>query len=672
MSQAPQFEEWPSSKFKYPALSLLFFWRKSDNDPRCPYRDAKCMACGKISNKTKPERAVDHAVTCPMQDLYDDNALDQLKAQADEIINRSTSSTNSNDTEVDQLVTELIAVNLLPIRLVSSRELRNLVSKISLHYKLPNRKKFTNVMLANHAKRLQNAAMVSLLNAPNYSLTIECDCWTSRSNTSVIAVVITRHTGESTLVDLIDASDRRHTSENLVDMILPAVDATGIEKTKFNCMVTDEASNIRVARETICENFDGHLLHYRCMAHVFNLIIGHMCNSAAIKPHVKTLIDFINKISMNKFLLNFLKTSGANMPSKVVATRWYSTSSALNSILDLEEALETAIQNPDLRMETIKPTVQNQVFWRSLKFLKRYLDKLSEMIGKIEASNSRLSDGFHQFLVFLRFVFEELSTSTAYRDVAREAAIVQFRKIDLDLLLTAYALDPNYSMNFLTRYALAKVDETVLALLIEMGHDPSVAVAMKRDIERYKVLIKPLTPPINTWEWWRRSELTILRRVGLRLAACHGSSANTERIFSALSATITPSRNRLNLSTAFDLISLRINLLSRDKPDTRRRVSGSQLSQSDRSELAEEPLDSLEVGLDSLDIVDDNFESLASQQLELEETHSFGEFKKCIDFNIRPLSDVPSPSSSMGRVSSREQARMALQNLNRDEDEMES
>lgn len=64
------------------------------------------------------------------------------------------------------------------------------------------------------------------------------------------------------------------------------------------------------------------------------------------------------------------------------------------------------------------------------------------------ASDSKLSDGFHQFLIYLRLVFEELPASTIYRDVAREAAIVRFGKIDLDLLLTAYALDPNYSMDY--------------------------------------------------------------------------------------------------------------------------------------------------------------------------------------------------------------------------------
>lgn len=86
----------------------------------------------------------------------------------------------------------------------------------------------------------------------------------------------------------------------------------------------------------------------------------------------------------------------------------------------------------------------------------------------------------------------------------------------------------------------------------------------------------------------------------------------TERIFSALSATITPSRNRLNLGTAFDLISLRINSFSRGKSGARRRLSGSQLDP--RSE-PEDTLDGLEVHLDSsLSIVGDEFDPLASQE----------------------------------------------------------
>lgn len=477
-------------------------------------------------------------------------------------------------------------------------------------------------------------------------------------------MVITNHSGESTLIDLINASDRRHTSENLVDLILPVIDASGIPKNKFNCMVTDEASNIRVARETICENFDGHLLHYRCMAHVFNLMIGYMCSSRPIKVNIKKLVDLINKISLNKFLLNHLRTQGASMPSKIVATRWYSTSSAVNSILDLEQALMDAIHNPNLRVEAIKETVEDDTFWRSLKSLKRYLDKLSEMIGKVEASDSRLSDGFHLLLIYLRYLCIEIQADSPYRDIALEAAISQWNKLDIDLLLTAYVLDPNHSMRFLTKYALEKANETLLTMLIEMGHEPFIVAAMKQEVERYKIIVQSIEPS-NVWEWWRQSDLSILRTVGIRMAACHASTANTERIFSGLAATITPSRNRLNLGTAFDLISLRINLLSRQKRAVRRRTSSPQPSQSMlESEPAEEIIDGLELDIESsLEIVGENFQSLATQQLELDETPAYREFKKIIDFSLEhSAASVQLPIQRI-RISSREQAHLALRGL---------
>lgn len=177
---------------------------------------------------------------------------------------------------------------------------------------------------------------------------------------------------------------------------------------------------------TTLANLDGHFLHYRCMAHVFNLMIGYMCSSRPIKVNIKKLVDLINQINLNKFLLNHLRTQGASMPSKIVATRWYSTSSAVNSILDLEQALMDAIHNPNLRVEAIKETVEDDTFWRSLKSLKRYLDKLSEMIGKVEASDSRLSDGFHLLLIYLRYLCIEIQAASPYRNIALEAAISQW------------------------------------------------------------------------------------------------------------------------------------------------------------------------------------------------------------------------------------------------------
>jgi len=43
--------------------------------------------------------------------------------------------------------------------------------------------------------------------------------------------------------------------------------------------------------------------------------------------------------------------------------------------------------------------------------------------------------------------------------------------------------------------------------------------------------------------WKSKRDLVIMKRVGMRLAACYASSANTERVFSGPSRICLPSRN---------------------------------------------------------------------------------------------------------------------------------
>lgn len=141
MSLQANFAEWPMNKFKYSALTSLFLWRRSSEEPRCPYRDAKCKACGKEFNKAKPEPCVEHAPNCPLEGYYEEGALERLREQASDVIQRQETSTSFSK-DIDVLLTELIAVNLLPINLIASKELKKLLAKLAPQYKLPSRKKF--------------------------------------------------------------------------------------------------------------------------------------------------------------------------------------------------------------------------------------------------------------------------------------------------------------------------------------------------------------------------------------------------------------------------------------------------------------------------------------------------------------------------------------------------
>lgn len=102
------------------------------------------------------------------------------------------------------------------------------------------------------------------------------------------------------------------------------------------CIVTDEAANFKLARAIICGGRKG-MLEYRCLAHVFNLMIESMCDYSNIKQHVVTLSELISKISKNKMLISALRQRQTRKLVGVVPTRWYSLATVTNVILDIRE-----------------------------------------------------------------------------------------------------------------------------------------------------------------------------------------------------------------------------------------------------------------------------------------------------------------------------------------------
>lgn len=566
-SQRPSedFELWPPGRFRtVPALSTLFLWRVSPTDSRS--RDCKCSACGLTNMKTKVERCMNHLKTCPKRDQIDPLVVAEARQQfaktvAGEKVQEKTArkigQNEQKSSEIDIMLVELIAVNLLPVSLVEAEELSAIIKEAFPFYKIPSRKKLSSRLIPRVAEDARKVAFDALKREPSYSLTLECDAWTSVAGTSVVAITLTRHTGESYLLELSDASKERHTAEYLADLVANVLTAKEVPLKRINCLVTDEASNMKRARELICQNLDqDHIIHYRCMAHTFNLIIGSVCNHSKVKPYISKLVELIRRICLNKYLLAHIK-SNAQAPVKVVPTRWYSVANSIKAMLDLHDDLLEVIADANLRADNIAGIVRDDDFWTNLRNLFSYFKEISKMIGVAEASDSRLSNFFRSYLEFLKLL--ENMPITSLRNIVFEAAILHLGKTDMNLVMCAYALDPNHRLEYLTSSALEIVEFVSCTMLIDMGYDDAVASQLRNELVSYQRRVLRVDSFVDDfYEWWNKQNLKVLRKIGLRMAACHGSSANTERIFSTLSSTITPSRNRLGLDLAFDLTSIRV------------------------------------------------------------------------------------------------------------------
>lgn len=88
---------------------------------------------------------------------------------------RSSRLNSGENVILDNLVTDFIAVNSLPINISESAGFRKLIAKISKTHVLPHQTKFTNVTLAKRAAHMRSTGIAKLNSSPNHSLTLECD-----------------------------------------------------------------------------------------------------------------------------------------------------------------------------------------------------------------------------------------------------------------------------------------------------------------------------------------------------------------------------------------------------------------------------------------------------------------------------------------------------------------
>lgn len=130
-------------------------------------------------------------------------------------------------------------------------------------------------------------------------------------------------------------------------------------------------------------------------------------------------------------------------------------------------------------------------------------------------------------------------------------------------MLSCYALDPNHKLEYMTEEGLTEVKGYLFILSYETGADDFEVSELSGELDSFITKLKSHEGFIpDVCNFWKSTGYSFLKRLGIHLAALRASSANTERIFSALNRIITPDRNRLDLITIGNLIQVRLNNLS--------------------------------------------------------------------------------------------------------------
>jgi len=656
----------PDWKIKYKGLLKLFNFVRDGR-----YKDVECLNCLKKSKKASSFRMVDHIRLC----YYNKEARDQVLAEytanlKNQVATKSAKYAKLSESEVhkalDELVLTFFGQNALPFSIVGSASFRQLLRALKPEYRAPTSyylsQNLAPARILEYAEKLRK----EINESENFFVTLEFDAWTSYSGLSILAVVITRPSGKSTLLDLIDISASQHTGEFLASTAITSVESSNIERKKINAIISDEASNFKLARALIVQEDDySHIIQYRCMAHVLNLVGASISKSFAVRDHLERVVELIGIISRNKPLASAIKEAGGRQVIRPVPTRWYSTCAAINSVIRIRPVMLQLERRSIFATDRWIPILEDSTLWDKLAHLKDYFDRLAQAIGSSECRDCSLGQSTRSFLEFGSFIFRELPRSKSFIDIVKESYVKHFFKIDIDLLLAAYILDPNNRVKWMTESAIDRALKKILEILIQSREsdseddvDSSLANAFDSEYRRFISKAKRITTQVDTREFWcKNRDFLMLKQAGIRLSHCSSSSANTERIFSALSRICVPSRNRLSIVSMFNLLSILVSERSDDSSQrVRRNVAAC-------SELSEEDSISDELGGNASEapILDDALLPIASDVDEdfvaFEDTALYQEFKSLIDYEPEFVADEPSiPGERVPRLSHSERA----------------
>lgn len=146
-------------------------------------------------------------------------------------------------------------------------------------------------------------------------------------------------------------SGNSHTGVFLSDKIESIILEIGAEK--LSAIVTDGASNVKLARELITTKYPS-ILNIRCVAHCFNLVTKDLLKHEFAKNLVfkcKKIINFFKKSHRaNNLLENYVKRlniTGGSL-KKYTKTRWSSIYVTTTSIVRLQPVFQLVSNDNNL------------------------------------------------------------------------------------------------------------------------------------------------------------------------------------------------------------------------------------------------------------------------------------------------------------------------------------
>jgi hypothetical protein len=332
-----------------PKDEIWKFYRTNPNT-----NDATCVYCPKYWGNGRPGEMEAHlANICPS---VPENIKEYWqKMLANKVINykRTNNTKDSNlrqldqlntnqhkilpiyeQNEIDKAVLKAWIATGIPFEVIDNPFMIDLFKQLNSAYNPPGRMTLSNRLLEQETARI-NLKINAELEKCNY-LTLALDGWSSPNGNLLYNYVISTTNHQEYLIALKDYSKISQTGIFMANEIEKIIENIGLDK--FAGVVTDGASNLRVARQIIHEKFP-HILNIRCAAHSLNLIATDLVKISYIKTFISQGNEMIKFFSISHRANAMLKEGLTKLQIKggelkmYIKTRWCSLWNMTDSIL---------------------------------------------------------------------------------------------------------------------------------------------------------------------------------------------------------------------------------------------------------------------------------------------------------------------------------------------------
>lgn len=526
---------------------------------RRPWKDKRatgiCRHCKRELNSNRLRSLLRHVV----EDCKATPA--QTKARFSAIRDSHFKSTRPDD--YDKFLKVLIMENW-PFRIVESSRFKSWLDDVNPSYKIPSRADISEVYIPRLSESYNQDFLRQLKRQRDFSMSVEFDHWQDASGLCILGVLATKQDGSRHLIELRDVTLETKTAIDIEACLKEIL--SQIPHVKINSVISDSASNCMLARQCLVQARPySHILSHRCIAHFLNRVGEQVCSDESLEMMMSISNRLVSHIGKSPKLTALLREFCNRKLVSSCETRWYSKVDMLEVLLQMKEGLKKYLEDQEFSQ-----IVKDEIFWNDMQSALQVLRPLANCIACAERSSGSLGESFKVILEFGRYIFnsdlEREMNLAAARTFLKYFNDKKLKHGELDLLVSAYAMDRRFKLDYLTDAAIEVVLKTLINLVEVTGYSmKDVGGSLVKEFSAYCNQEYPFgTIPSQdetASEWWSKiSQSIILKPIAERLANLKSSSANIERTFSACRLTQGALRTRLSLENLQHLVRSKISI----------------------------------------------------------------------------------------------------------------